>query len=128
MGAVPVLGELLGCPPLQEFTDKKTWFTRRDEIKGILREHLKTHTTPHWLGILEPADIWCAEVLSWQQLRKTDGYRALDMEQTILCPQGTPLPTLRCPIRIDGEIYKSAKGAPSIGQHTAGIANEFRLS
>lgn len=39
----------------------------------------------------------------------------------------TPMPTLRCPIRIDGEIYKSAKGAPSIGQHTANLTAEFQL-
>ncbi|KRO62939.1 MAG: acyl-CoA transferase [Verrucomicrobia subdivision 6 bacterium BACL9 MAG-120924-bin69] len=127
MGAVPPLGELLGCPALIEFTDKKTWFTRRDEIKGILRDHLKTHATSHWLGILEPADIWCAEVMSWKKLRQTKGYLALDMEQTVTCPQGTPMPTLRCPIRIDGEIYKSAKGAPAIGQHTANLSAEFQL-
>jgi len=127
MGAVPPLGELLGCPALIEFTDKKTWFTRRDEIKGILRDHLKTHATSHWLGILEPADIWCAEVMSWKKLRQTEGYLALDMEQTVQCPQGTPMPTLRCPIRIDGEIYKSAKGAPAIGQHTANLSAEFQL-
>ena len=127
MGEVPTLGDLLGCPALLEFTDRKTWFTRRDEIKGILRDHLKHQATSYWLGILEPADIWCAEVLSWQQLRKTEGYQALDMEQTIRCPQGTPMPTLRCPIRIDGEVYKSAKGAPSIGQDTANIIAELSL-
>lgn len=115
MGAVPKLGELLGCAPLLEFSDKKTWFTRRDEIKGILRDHLKNQTTAHWLGILEPADIWCVEIMSWQKLRTTDGYQALDMEQVLHCPQGTPMPTLRCPIRIDGKIYKSPKGAPSDG-------------
>jgi crotonobetainyl-CoA:carnitine CoA-transferase CaiB-like acyl-CoA transferase len=127
MGAVPKLGELLGCAPLLEFSDKQTWFTQRDEIKGILRDHLRPHTAAHWLGILEPADIWCAEVMSWQKLRQTEGYRALDMEQTIQCPQGTPMSTLRCPIRIDGEIYKSPKGAPAIGQHTANLSAEFQL-
>jgi len=127
MGAVPKLGELLGCAPLLEFSDKKTWFTRRDEIKGILRDHLKSQTTAHWLGILEPADIWCAEIMSWQKLRTTDGYKALDMEQVVRCPQGTPMATLRCPIRIDGEVYKSSTGAPSIGQHTSSIIEEFHL-
>jgi crotonobetainyl-CoA:carnitine CoA-transferase CaiB-like acyl-CoA transferase len=127
MGEVPRLGELLGCQALIAFSNRETWFTRRDEIKGILRDHLKCQPTSHWLGILEPADIWCAEVMTWEKLRKTDGYRALDMEQTVRCPQGTPLPTLRCPIRIDGEVHKSAKGAPSIGQHTADIAAEFHL-
>ena len=128
MGAVPKLGELLGCDPLLEFPDKQTWFTQRDEIKGILRDHLRTHSTAHWLGILEPADIWCAEVMSWRKLRQTEGYLALDMEQTVQCPQGTPMPTLRCPIRIDGEIYKSPKGAPSIGQDTTSITTEFALT
>lgn|GEM_PF-3456325 len=43
------------------------------------------------------------------------------------CPSGTPMATLRCPIRVDGEIYKSSRGAPSIGQHTAEIVKEFAL-
>ena len=127
MGQVPRLGELLGCPALLAYTDPKSWFSHRDEIKATLRDHLPTQTTAHWLSILEPADIWCAEVMSWEKLRTTPGYNALDMEQEVLCPAGTPLKTLRCPIRIDGEIYKSAAGAPSIGQHNFQIKDEFSL-
>ena len=127
MGQVPRLGELLGCPALLAYTDSKTWFSHRDEIKATLRDHLATLSTAHWLSILEPADIWCAEVMSWKKLRGTPGYNALDMEQEIHCPGGTPIKTLRCPIRIDGEIYKSPVGAPSIGQNSARIAAEFGL-
>jgi crotonobetainyl-CoA:carnitine CoA-transferase CaiB-like acyl-CoA transferase len=128
MGAVPRLGTLLGCPALETYTDPPTWFSARDEIKQILREHLQTQPTAHWLGILEPADIWCAEVYSWERLRQTEGYRALDMEQEIFCPGGTAIRTLRCPIRIDGQVYKSAKGAPAIGQDTERITAEFQLA
>lgn len=127
MGAVPKLGELLGCPALLEYVDSKSWFTQRDTIKRILKDHLAGQGTAHWLGILEPSDIWCAEVLSWEKLRQTEGYRALDMEQTIRCPGGTPMPTLRCPIRIDGAIYKSEKGAPAIGQDNDVIRQAFGL-
>lgn len=127
MGAVTHLGKLLDCPPLESFTEPKSWFTRRDEIKGILRNHLKSKTTTEWLAVLEPADIWCAEVMNWKVLRATEGYRALDMEQEILCSGGTPLKTLRCPIRIDGNIYKSTRGAPSIGQHNQSVEKEFHL-
>lgn len=127
MGQVPRLGELLGCPALLAYTDPKSWFSHRDEIKATLRDHLPTQTTARWLSVLEPADIWCAEVMSWEKLRTTPGYNALDMEQEVLCPGGTPLKTLRCPIRIDGEIYKSAAGAPSIGQHNFQIKGEFSL-
>jgi len=125
MGSPVVLGNLLGCPALTNYQNPQSWFDQRDEIKAILRDHLATRTTAHWLSILEPADIWCADVLSWQRLRETEGYRVLDMEQEIRCPGGTPLQTLRCPIRIDGHILKSPKGAPAIGQHTAAILGEF---
>ncbi|MEX1117800.1 MAG: CoA transferase, partial [Terrimicrobiaceae bacterium] len=125
MGAIPRLGELLGCSPLADFTDAKTWFTQRDEIKAILRDHLSTQPTRHWLDILEPADIWCAEVLDYSRLRQSPGYQSLDMEQTIHCPGGTPIQTLRCPIRIDGHILKSPQGAPAIGQHSAQILKEL---
>ena len=104
MGSIPVLGELLNCPALLAYQERQSWFDQRDEIKSILRDHLTTNTTTHWLSILEPADIWCADVLSWERLRQTEGYRVLDMEQEVLCPAGTPLKTLRCPIRIDGMI------------------------
>ena len=127
MGAVPKLGELIGCEALLEYTDPKEWFSHRDTIKAELREHLRTRTTAHWLSVLEPADIWCAEVMTWGQLRETEGYRALDMEQTVYCPEGTPMPTLRCPIRIDGEIYKDPRGAPSIGGENAALRKEFGL-
>jgi CoA:oxalate CoA-transferase len=127
MGSIPVLGELLDCPELLVYQERQTWFDQRDEIKSILRDHLATRPTAHWLSILEPADIWCADVLSWERLRQTEGYRVLDMEQEIRCPGGTPLKTLRCPIRIDGAISKSPLGAPAIGQHNSGIEAEFNI-
>ena len=127
MGSIPVLGELLECPALLAYQDRQSWFDRRDEIKSILRDHLATRNTTDWLAVLEPADIWCADVLSWTRLRGTEGYQVLGMEQEILCPGGTPLKTLRCPIRIDGSVSKSSVGAPAIGQHTAEIDAEFSI-
>jgi CoA:oxalate CoA-transferase len=127
MGSIPVLGELLECPALLAYQDRQSWFDRRDEIKAILRDHLATRPTAAWLAVLEPADIWCAEILGWEALRRTEGYRVLDMEQEVLCPGGTPLQTLRCPIHIDGAISKSPVGAPAIGQHSAAIDAEFAL-
>lgn len=128
MGAVPRLGELLGCAALGKFANPASWFDCRDEIKAILRDHLRTQSTAHWLGILEPADIWCAEVLDYARLRGTAGYRALKMEQTVTCPGGTPLATTRCPIRIDGEILTSPRGAPAIGQHSEAILASMNVA
>ncbi|MEX2608088.1 MAG: CaiB/BaiF CoA-transferase family protein [Kiritimatiellia bacterium] len=126
MGAVPRLGELLACPALLAFADPSSGFNQRDAIKAILRDHLRTQSTAHWLGILEPADIWCAKVMNWSELLQTEGYQALNMEQTVYCPGGTPLKTLRCPIRIDGALYTSERGAPSIGQDNETILKEIQ--
>jgi CoA:oxalate CoA-transferase len=128
MGSVTKLGALLECPRLADYADPKSWFERRDEIKRILAEHLKTHSTAHWLGILEPADIWCSDVFTWQRLVEHPAFKVLDMLQEVRSRDGSVLRTTRCPIRIDGEIYKSPNGAPRVGQHTDDISKEFNLS
>ena len=127
MGSIPALGDLLDCPPLLDYTDTATWFTRRDEIKSILVEHLKAQPTQHWLDILEPRDIWCADVLSWERLMQHEGFKIIDMVQEVARDETVKLDTLRCPIRIDGEILKSRKGAPRIGEDTQRIRSEFAI-
>jgi crotonobetainyl-CoA:carnitine CoA-transferase CaiB-like acyl-CoA transferase len=127
MNPIPRLGELLGCSSLLEYSDSKRWFSERDEIKTILADHLKTQTTEHWLGILEPADIWCAEILDWQSLLAHNGFKILDMLQTVCRSNGASLTTTRCPIRVDGDILKSSIGAPKIGEHNSMIEAEFNL-
>jgi CoA:oxalate CoA-transferase len=127
MGSVVKLGELLGLPALVAFTDPATWFTHRDEIKQFLADHLLTQPTRHWLARLEPADYWCAEVLSWPRLWDTEAFRALDFVQDVTREGGPTLRTTRCPITIDGERYIAPLGAPRVGQHTAQIQGEFKL-
>lgn len=127
MGSITKLGELLGLPVLAGYADPQTWFTHRDEIKAHLALHLKLQPTAHWLARLEPADYWCAEVLSWPQLWETEAFKTLDWVQEVTRDQGPTLRTTRCPITIDGEHFKSPRGAPRVGQHTAAIQTEFSL-
>lgn len=125
MGPVGPLASLLECPALLEFSDAKTQFVKRDEIKRILVEHLRHQTTAQWLSILEPADIWCSDVFTWKQLLEHEAFLALDFIQEISRGEGVSLKTTRCPIRIDGEVYKSSTGAPRLGQDTAHILGEL---
>ncbi len=127
MGSVTRLGELLQCEALLVYTDPKSLFNRRDEIKGILAEHLKTQTTAHWLSILEPVDVWCADVLTWERLMKHEAFQTLDMVQEVSRGKDIRLRTTRCPIRIDGEVLKDGRGAPRLGQDTENIRKEFSL-
>jgi crotonobetainyl-CoA:carnitine CoA-transferase CaiB-like acyl-CoA transferase len=127
MTPVPRLGELLDCPPLLAYSDPKSWFDERDTIKRILASHLATQTTAHWLAILEPADVWCADVFDWRKLLAHDGFKVLAMVQEVHRANGASLLTTRCPIRIDGGILTASRGAPKIGEHTATILEEFGL-
>lgn len=140
MNPVPRLGELLGAPALLRFSDARSWFSARDEIKAILAEHLKRESTAHWLGILEPADVWCSDVFTWPQLTEHAGFKALQMTQRVTrsgreprAPSvGTPgapatFTTTRCPIRVDGRTLTSEVGSPRVGEHTEQIIREFDL-
>jgi crotonobetainyl-CoA:carnitine CoA-transferase CaiB-like acyl-CoA transferase len=127
MGKVTQLGGLLGCSPLQNYPDPASWFTQRDEIKSVLAAHLRTKRTADWLAVLEPADIWCADVLDWKRLRSHEAYRLLDMEQTVRKGDGFTYRTTRCPIRLDGEKLFAEPGSPDIGEHNHKITAEFGL-
>ncbi len=127
MGKIPVLGELLGCGKLTEYQEVSSWFDKRDEIKAELAAYLLTGTTEKWLSILEPADIWCANVLDWKTLFATEAYKVLQMDQEVEMGDGYTFKTTRCPIKIDGEILFSKKGTPALGEHTSPITSEFQL-
>ena len=116
MASIPNLGKLISCTQLELYTDTSTLWTKRDEIKNILSDHLKNETTKYWLSILEAADIWCADVYTWNELFETEGFKQLNMIQKVKRKNGTELYTTRCPIRIDGKIYTSEKGSPILGQ------------
>jgi crotonobetainyl-CoA:carnitine CoA-transferase CaiB-like acyl-CoA transferase len=127
MGSIITLAQLLECPALTEFADPQSWFSQRDTIKSILVDHLRTRPTADWLARLEPADYWCADVLTWRQLLDHDAFKVLDMVQTVRRPNGAQLQTTRCPIRIDGQRLTAVKGAPTIGADNATIRHDFDL-
>ena len=128
MTPLPQLGELLDLNSIKDLYDQKEWFTKRDEIKKQIGDWIEKETTEHWLSILEPADIWCAKVLDWETMVKHEGFKILDMVQRIKRDDGLDIETLRCPIKIDGEIFKSNKAAPKIGNDNNSIMKEFGIS
>jgi crotonobetainyl-CoA:carnitine CoA-transferase CaiB-like acyl-CoA transferase len=127
MTNILALADLLDCVPLKQFTDNNDWFTKRDNIKQLLADHLCTNMTAHWLFILEKADVWCAPVLDYDSLVKEEGYRVLEMEVTVKTSNGLSVKTTRCPLRVDGELMLSERGAPMLGEHNEEIDRQFGL-
>ncbi len=126
MASIPDLGKFLNCGALLDYSDPSSWFEQRDRIKKILAQHLVRKTTAEWLAVLEPRDIWCADVLDWHRLRAHQGYRVLGMEQTVRKGNGVEYRTTRCPIRLNGNRLYCDTGSPSIGEHNDSILAELQ--
>jgi crotonobetainyl-CoA:carnitine CoA-transferase CaiB-like acyl-CoA transferase len=122
------LADLLQLEALAPYRDDpKSWFSSRDEIKAIIASLLETKPTAHWLGLLEPADIWCAKVLDWPELLESEGFKVLDMLQEVTREDDVSILTTRSPLRIDGKRAKTMRAAPLIGEQSAAIRAEFGL-
>ena len=127
MGNIVQLATLLQCEPLKQFSNSNDWFDKRDEIKKMLADHLLTNSAAFWLNILEKADTWCAPVMDYDKLVQEEGYKVLNMEITVKTSSGLEITTTRCPIRVDGTLLISDKGAPQLGEHNAIIEKQFFL-
>ena len=128
MTPIPKLADLLDLPELAPFRDEPaTWFTARDEIKAIIARRIAGKTIDEWLAILEPADVWCAKVLTWPELMASDGFKTLDMLQTVTREDNVSILTTRTPLRVDGARAKIERAAPRIGEHSEKIRAEFGL-
>jgi CoA:oxalate CoA-transferase len=114
------LPEIAGLGPTAPFLD-------RDAIKRKIAARLAQRTSDAWLSVLEPHDIWCAKVLDWPHLLASEGFRELDMLQTVHRGPDVSIHTTRSPIRIDGKRNLVTAGAPTIGQNNAQIRAEFGL-
>lgn len=131
MNSVPQIGRLVGLAELEAYVDPASWVSDRDEIRAKLGTHLRAATTQHWLDILEPADIWCAEVLTLRALAESEGFASIGMMQQTsrpAAPEGKParpLKVTRLPFRIDGQAVTSPAGAPRVGEHTEALRAEM---
>ena len=124
MASIERIGNSLEIPVLKKFQQQDA-FSKRDEIKNIISEHLITKGSDHWLRKLNAHGLWSAGVLNWKQMQESEGYKVLQMEQTISNSEGKEITTTRCPIRINGKRLFSEKPAPKLGEHNETIIKEL---
>ena len=125
MGGLEPLADALGLDALRQFDGSNDDFERADEIRASIAECVRSQSTRHWLDRLEPAGIWCAPVLAYDELRQQAGYLALQMEQTVTRDGEFPVHTLRSPIRIDGERLFAPEAAPRVGRDNERLRAEL---
>lgn len=120
------LTKTLNLPSIEPFI--KDSFLYRDQIMAAINTALSKQTTKAWLEIFEPVDIWCADVLNYQQFLSHEGFKAMQLHQEIILENGQVLKTTRCPIRIDGKTFTSTMPGPEIGQHNESINQKYNLA
>ena len=121
------LATLMGLSGLDRwFHDPRQAMRDRDAIKAAIAAGVRTRESAHWLALLQPADIWCAEVLDWPELMASDAFRRLNMVQHV-SGNDVSLDTLRGALRIDGAALTSPRAAPDLGQDREAIITEFGL-
>lgn len=127
MNPVPVLGRLLELPELLAYTDEQQWWDHADEITATISTRLETASTAHWLALLDAADVWCAPVLTLEELVASDGFAAIGMTQQVARADGVGglLTTTRSPIRLDGHALRNVRAAPRLGEHNDVVEDEF---
>lgn len=107
------------------YDDPKAAMAQRDAIKAIIAASVKQRSTGDWLAILQPADIWCSEVLDWPSLLESEAFKTLDFHQLIRRSDDITLNALRPPIRINGQTLKSDRAAPMLGEHSDAVLSDL---
>src|SRR5215469_1050080 len=125
MGPLTKLAQALDCPALRRFDEIESPFSQRDEIKAVLASHLSQQPTEYWLQRLRTVDYWCAPVFHWHELLQHEGFRSLEMLQTVRRHNGGDIRTTRCPIRFDRARPQSPRAAPRIGEHNDWVKQMF---
>nr|WP_221634431.1 CaiB/BaiF CoA-transferase family protein [Nocardioides luti] len=123
MNPVPTIGRLLDIHQLASMTDPTAWWELQDEIERLISERLVTGTRDEWLAVLDVADVWCAPVLTLEELVAHDGFRAIAMTQQVSTGD-LSLTTTRGPLRLDGRDLRSDRAAPRLGEHTEAVRRE----
>ena len=127
MGSLEQLGRLLEIDRLSEYDQDKDAFVKRDEIKLIIADKLKTGTTAHWIEILESEGYWCSDVYSWERMLESEGFKALNFIHTYDFPNNESMTTTTCPISVNGVKMGSSLRGPLLGEHTEKIIEEMKL-
>jgi crotonobetainyl-CoA:carnitine CoA-transferase CaiB-like acyl-CoA transferase len=126
------LARLMGIAGLAPWLDRpettaRAAFAERDAIRQVIAQAVAARPVRDWLDLLEPADIWCAEVLDWPALLGSPGFGLLDMLQEVMRGDGVSLATTRLPLRLDGRRPATPRAAPRIGEDSTRIRAEFGL-
>ena len=112
---------------LDAIKDVDTWeeaWARRDEIKRLIEDELRTDTTENWLEQLWEYDIWCGPVNDLGEALAHPQIDANDMLWSVDHPTAGELNFASLPITLSETPPELARHPPLAGEHTEEVLRE----
>jgi crotonobetainyl-CoA:carnitine CoA-transferase CaiB-like acyl-CoA transferase len=121
--SLATLGHLMGID-LAPFEGQG--LTARDDVKAAIAAVTPSRTTADWLAALQPADIWCAEVMDWPGLCAHPVWAQLGMDRHF-ARDGFAFHGIAGPLRLNGARPAPMTAAPRLGADGARVTTDFGL-
>ena len=128
MTRLDVLADALELPEIATIdTAPNASFTHRTKIHNLIADRLRTQDAA-WLEThLGGYDIWCAKVLTWDDMFTSGSFQALDMLQAIDTQYAKSAQFVKAPFRMDGARPDLNRTGPTLNEHNVSIREEFDL-
>lgn len=121
MNPLPALGDALGIAALRAFDSEALAYERRDEVRRILEEALKSRKSGDVLAALAVRDLWCAPVKEFDDILEDPQVAHNGMIQEIAHPRAGRIKVVGIPVAF-GETPGSIRlPPPLVGEHTDAI-------
>ncbi|WP_408899864.1 CaiB/BaiF CoA transferase family protein (plasmid) [Nocardioides sp. R1-1] len=125
------LCQVLGEPELAdrpEFSNGRDRLARREELRAEIERLLSVRDARDWIPDLRDAGIPAGPVHRLDEVFADPQVMALDMVQEVTSGAGSPLPLVRGPITVDGNIPEIRLSPPSLGRDSEDILRATGLS
>ncbi len=128
MNSLTVLGELIEMPQLADYDTEELAYEKRDELKPMIEERIRTNTTDHWLELLGTRDMWCAKVQDFDDLMVDPQVAHNELIQTVEHPIAGEVKVIGIPIKFSETPGTIRLNPPTVGQHNDEVLAELGYS
>jgi crotonobetainyl-CoA:carnitine CoA-transferase CaiB-like acyl-CoA transferase len=122
---LPILGELLGLEELKEIHGLPQSFIERDHVYELLSDHFLGRSSDHWLELLRSQDLWCAPVLTHDEIVEHEQVAQNDMIVDVVHPTAGSIRLTGIPVKLSRTPGEVVRPAPLLGEHTKMILKDL---
>jgi crotonobetainyl-CoA:carnitine CoA-transferase CaiB-like acyl-CoA transferase len=115
------MGEAVGVDRLITEYRQEDALDKRDEIKELVQEVVKTKTTEEWLDIFEREDIWCAPVKNYAELVEDPQVKHNQTVREMTREDIGSFKVISFPVRLSMTEPTLRTPPPRLGEHTEEI-------